>query len=118
VLACDDLMMASRVREAVRETPWCLLVVSSDHGLREAINAAPPVVLVSLHGRRFDPFAIVGYAAAKHVTCIAFAGHVETELHQRARDAGATHVVANSSIALHLRELMVKCTGLRLETEP
>ena len=104
LLLSDDLLLPSRVKEALRPLAWSLTVASS--GIETALAAAPDLVIVNLAARRFDPLDAVRAAKAAGRKTLAFAGHVEAEKHAAARDAGADLVAANSSIALHLPALL------------
>lgn len=111
LLAADDLMFPSRIREAVRPLGYTLSVAASEAALREKAAAdSPAVILVNLNTRRIDPFALIRALKADPTTSavplLAFAGHVETAKHDAARAAGADMVAANSSVSLHLPKLL------------
>lgn len=104
LLLSDDLLLPSRVKEALRPLGWPLTVTAT--GIDAALSQSPDLVIVNLAARRFDPLAAVRAAKAAGRKVLAFAGHVEAEKHAAARDAGADLVAANSSVALHFPALL------------
>ena len=114
LVVSDDLLLPSRIREAAKPLNCEVQTVSSQSAALDAVQnpPAPRAVLVGLNTRRFDALefirAVKADAQTQHLFVLAFAGHVETEKHQAAREAGADLVVANSSVALHLPQLLAK----------
>lgn len=115
LLVTDDLIFPSRVREAVREgNRYVVRVAASSAAALSLAQAEPPAaaVLVNLNARRFDPLAVIrafkSDAGGQVVPLLAFAGHVETDKHAQARNAGADMVAANSSVSLHLPVLLLR----------
>ena len=112
LLVADDLMFPSRVREGLRPTEFQLRVAGTDAAADEAASGEPrpAVILVSLTARRFDPLAVIAGLKAdertRQIPLLAFAGHLESEKHTAARQAGADRTAANSSVALHLPALL------------
>ena len=111
LLAADDLMFPSRIREAMRPLGYPLSVAATEEAVREKIvTDSPAVILVNLNTRRVDPIALIralkADPATSEVPVLAFAGHVETAKHDAARAAGADMVAANSSVSMHLPKLL------------
>ncbi|MDX1932303.1 MAG: hypothetical protein SFU56_06835 [Capsulimonadales bacterium] len=112
VLVSDDLIFPSRVREGIRPLSGRVRVVSTaEAALQAARNPPRPrAILLNLTARRYDPVALIAAFKAdpetKNLPLIAFAGHAETEKHRAAREAGADRTVANSSVALHLPQVL------------
>ena len=106
VLVCDDLLMGSRVREAVRQSTWELETITSAERLSVAIQQAPQLVLVSMALRKLPAVRVIEQCREMGVRCVAFAGHAESELHATARSAGAWRTIANSSVATVLPQLL------------
>ena len=119
LVVSDDLLLPSRIREAAKPLGYAVQTVSSAASAREALQKMPPprAVLVGLNARRFDPLVFIRDVKAdpqtQHLLVLAFAGHVETEKHADAREAGADLVVANSSVALHLPQILAKLNGVK-----
>jgi Response regulator containing a CheY-like receiver domain and a GGDEF domain len=111
VLVADDLMFPSRIREGLRPMGGSLRVVGTEAALMAALAEAPAdAVLVNLTARRYDPVSVIralkSGEATRSVPVLAFAGHVEKEKHEAAREAGADMVAANSSVSMHLPTLL------------
>ncbi len=112
LVVSDDLMLPSRIRESAKPLGYVVQTVASEASVWETVRKtpAPHALLVGLTARRMEPLALIAAlkadAQTAHLPIIAFAGHVETEKHQAAREAGADFVVANSSVALHLPQLL------------
>ncbi|MBC8142610.1 MAG: response regulator [Armatimonadetes bacterium] len=112
LLVADDLLMGSRVREGAKPSGFTVTVVGSEAAAKAALSGspAPVAVLVALTVRRVDPFALIRFVKATYpaIPVLAFAGHVERELHEKARQSGADLVTANSSVAMHLPALLTR----------
>ncbi|GAB4454606.1 MAG: hypothetical protein OHK0029_09400 [Armatimonadaceae bacterium] len=123
VLAADDLMFPSRVREGLRPLDYTLQVCATAEAMHTALHTEPlpAAVLVNLTARRYDPADLIrqikGNARTQAIPVMAFAGHVEREKHALARDAGADLVAANSSVALHLPALLARLLNRSNPTE-
>ena len=113
LLAADDLMFPSRIREAVRPLGYTLRVAASAAAVRDNARSEPPLaILVNLNARRLDAAGLIrdlkADAATRAIPLLAFAGHVETAKNDAARAAGADMVAANSSVSLHLPKLLAR----------
>lgn len=111
LLVADDLMFPSRIREGAKPLGYLVQVVgTADAAQTAAREKSPAAVLVNLTARRYDPVAVITALKEDPQTSplplLAFAGHVEQEKHQAAREAGADMVAANSSVSLHLAALL------------
>lgn len=109
-------MFPSRIREAVRHLDYDLETKGTADTVLAALRAyAPAVILINLNARRFDALNLIrelkALPASAAIPVIAFAGHVETEKHEAARNAGADLVAANSSVSLHLTKLLQSVLG-------
>jgi CheY-like chemotaxis protein len=112
LLVADDLMIPARVREGAKPLGATVRVVATEEAAIAALSSSEggtaDAVLVTLTARRFDPYAVIRRVKAQvpGVPVLAFAGHLEQDKHQAAREAGANKVAANSSVALHLPALL------------
>lgn len=100
-------MFPSRIREGAKPLGYAVRIAPTEKAAMEGATTAPPIaILVNLTARRYDPLAIItalkGDERTRAIPLLAFAGHVEREKHQAAREAGADLVAANSSVSLHL----------------
>lgn len=114
LVVSDDLLLPSRIREAAKPLHCDVQTVSSETKAWEAARSAsaPLAILVGLSSRRIDGIGFIRALKAdtktQNLPVWAFAGHVETEKHANARDAGADLSLANSSVALHLPQLLAR----------
>jgi CheY-like chemotaxis protein len=122
LLVADDLMFPSRIREGLRPLGYTLQVASTEESARQQAEKAELIaVLVNLNARRYDPATVIRQfkteAKTAHIPLLAFAGHVEREKHQTAREAGADMIAANSSVAMHLAPLLQRLLSGKIESE-
>lgn len=119
LLVADDLMFPSRVREGAKPLNARVVVVATESAILEKLSAETfDAVLVNLTARRYDPIALIRRLKTDtmDVPVLAFAGHVEKDKHDAAREAGADLVAANSSVALHLPALLSRLLALSQPT--
>jgi CheY-like chemotaxis protein len=118
LLIADDLMIPARVREGAKPLSATVRVVATEEAMVAALTEPniPPIhaVLITLTARRFEPGSVIRRVKtiAPRLPVLAFAGHVEQDKHQAAREAGADKVAANSSVALHLPALLQRLLKL------
>lgn len=115
-------MFPSRVQEGVKPLGYTVRVAPTEStALQSATDSPPAAILVNLTARRYDPLAVIAALKADEKTraipLLAFAGHVEREKHQAAREAGADMVAANSSVSLHLGTLLKRLLNATPENE-
>jgi CheY-like chemotaxis protein len=122
LLVADDLMVPSRVKEGAKPLGYAVRVAPTETAaLHSAVDSPPVAILVNLTARRYDPLSVI--AALKRddrtrsIPLLAFAGHVEREKHEAAREAGADMVAANSSVSLHLGALLNRLLNATPENE-
>lgn len=97
-----DLMFASRIRGPA---PAAKTVHSGDR-LVTALGPSTRLVLVDLHARGALEAIPRARAAAPSATIVAFGSHVETEMLQAAKAAGADRVMARSAFVRELPGLV------------
>ena len=111
LLVADDLMFPSRIREGAKPLGYTVRIAPTEKAAIEGARTSPPAaILINLTARRYDPLSVItGLKASEQtrsIPLLAFAGHVEREKHQAAREAGADMVAANSSVSLHLAAVL------------
>lgn len=102
LLIDDDLFFPARV--ATRLEPHGVTVRVADEGKLAQVLADPPHCVVVNFGATPERRALFVRQLkqdprTRGIPVLAFAGHLETELHRRAREAGADKVVANSALS-------------------
>ena len=109
VALVTDLMLASRITQALAASTYSVQVVSDAASLQQQAEGAA-LVLVDLAARNVDVLAAIRElkrpVASDSVPVVAFGPHLDQAAHQAARDAGADAAVANSRLALDLPRLI------------
>ena len=107
----DDLMFTSKIRTTAK--PLGVSVVfarSSEAALAEMRKAAPALVIFDLNNPRTDPLGTVvamkGDPALASIPTVGFVSHVQTDLIERARQAGIDEVMARSAFTTGLAEIL------------
>ncbi len=108
-LVDDDLLFTARLESQLRASGFA--VQSFDNGEELPWPAErPDCVVVNFGAASDDRAAVVRRLKSEpglpSIPVLAFAGHLETERHRRARAAGADKVVANSAIKSRAVELI------------
>lgn len=101
-----DLFFAERFEHALRQLGHEARVVDLSAGpAPDALPGGTDLALIDLEA---GPVALdlVQKARAAGVKVLAFGPHVDTELHEAARQAGADQVVAKSKLTRSLAELI------------
>ena len=111
VAVVDDLFFAAKIRATAEALGVPIEFARDADVLFETARQEPPaVILFDLHAQRLDPFALGARLKAdetlRAVTLIGFFSHMQTELQQRARQAGFDRVMARSAFTKELPELM------------
>ena len=111
IAAVDDLFFASKIRGTAEQ-----LGIRSDFPksaeaiIAEATRDAPALLLVDLHAKFCDPFALAERfkqdQQLRGVTIVGFFSHVQTEMMQRARRAGLDQVLPRSVFSKRLAEIL------------
>jgi CheY-like chemotaxis protein len=112
----DDLFFQARLTETARKLGVTLRTVSTGAALVEALEATPDgaapaelprLVVVDLNARQGAVEAIEELQRSGNpIPIIGFLSHVQTELAQRAREAGCKQVMARSSFTMNLSEIL------------
>ena len=88
---CSDLLMGSKVREAVKSAGHESVFCSSAEALTAALATPAQLVLADLSPRGADPIPTLGMLKAgplANVPVIGFYSHVDDATRKRAQDAG------------------------------
>ncbi len=111
VVAVDDLIFAAKIRTTAEHLGIEVIFPRSLAELSESVRQiAPALVIVDLHLQRYDPFAIARSLKESSELpappLVGFFSHVQTELQQRAEDAGFVRVLPRSAFTRHLPEIL------------
>ena len=107
----DDLFFLAKVHETAKQTGVTLATAANGEKLLQAAAANPAaLILVDLNARQGALEAVEQVcspdAAGNPRRVIAFLSHVQTELAQRARNAGCQDVMPRSKFTQNLAEIL------------
>ena len=111
IAAVDDLFFAARIRGTAEQLGIRAdFPKSADAIFEESKRDTPALLIVDLHARLCDPFALAESfkqeAQLRGIPIVGFFSHVQTELLQRARQAGMDYVMPRSAFTRKLPEIL------------
>ena len=110
VLLVDDLMFASRIREAAKATGAVVASARTAAQALDACRAGARVLIADLDSPRLPALdairALAADPALAAVHTIGFFSHVETETARAAREAGCRTVLPRSAFVRELPALL------------
>ena len=112
----DDIFFQSKLLETAKHTGVELKAFSSSGALLAALNAAngaaPRLIIIDLNARS-SPIETIAAMRARdsQIPVVSFFSHVQTELAQRARDAGCTEILPRSKFTKDLAAIFSRATS-------
>lgn len=109
----DDIFFQSKLFETAKHTGVELKAFSSSDALLAALNnangAPPRLVVVDLNARS-SPIETIAAMRARdsQIPLVSFFSHVQTELAQRAREAGCTEILPRSKFTKELPAIFAR----------
>jgi DNA-binding NarL/FixJ family response regulator len=111
LVAVDDLLFSSKIRATAKAAGVEISFARSPQEILDQIRALrPPLVIFDLNSGKTDPIATV--AAIKQdpelagIRTLGFVSHVDSSTIAAARNAGVDTVVARSTFAAQLAEIL------------
>ncbi|MGB7923572.1 MAG: hypothetical protein WCF57_10040 [Pyrinomonadaceae bacterium] len=109
--AVDDMFFASKIRATAEHLGIEIgFVRSAEAALESARRERPALIIVDLHSRAVDPFALAESLKTderlRDVSLLGFFSHVQTELQRRAEEAGYDRVLPRSAFTNRLAEIL------------
>jgi CheY-like chemotaxis protein len=109
--AVDDMFFASKIRAAAEHLRVEVRFVrSAEAALESARREKPLLVIVDLHSKLCDPFALAEALKAdeqlRGLRLIGFFSHVQTALQRRAEQSGYDRVMPRSLFTKQLPEIL------------
>lgn len=98
IIADSNLFWSRRLEKTIQSLGYDVKVIRSNHGQIPHGDLA----LVNLAETSFSPFDMIRTFRKAGVPVIAFAGHKEKELWEKAKETGADRIVSNGEIAFKL----------------
>ncbi len=116
VAAVTDLFFTTRLRAAANDVPTVLDFASDLEEVRTRLSRRTPrLVLVDLNARDFDAIEVVRSVRdgeGEDVPVVGFFSHVDTELKQKAEDAGCNEVLPRRAFVQRIPELLTGSADL------
>jgi CheY-like chemotaxis protein len=111
IAAVDDMFFASKIRAVAEHLGVKVRFVrSADEALEAARIDAPSLIIADLHAQKCDPFGLAEQLkmdeTLRAVPLLGFFSHVQTELQQRAAQAGYDRVMPRSAFSKKLAEIL------------
>ena len=109
--AVDDMFFASKIRATAEHTGVTVRFVKSvEAALESARRERPSLVIIDLHSKLCDPFALAEAMKAdeqlRELKLIGFFSHVQTALQRRAEQSGYDRVMPRSLFTKQLSEIL------------
>jgi DNA-binding NarL/FixJ family response regulator len=110
--AVDDLLFSSKIRTTAKQAGVDLMFARSPAEiLGQARALGPSLVIFDLNSGKTDPIATLAAmkqdAALAGIRTLAFVSHVDAAAIQAARTAGADEIMARSTFAGNLAEILL-----------
>jgi CheY-like chemotaxis protein len=107
----DDFLFRSKIRTVARQAGVeVAFVQSSDEALARARAEGPRLIIFDLNSTKLDAIATIAAVrrdpALAPIATLAFASHVQVELIEEARQAGAGVVMPRSAFAAQLADIL------------
>jgi PleD family two-component response regulator len=104
-------MFTSKIKTAATQLGVAVAFArSSESALAEMRRSAPSLVIFDLNNPRTDPLGTVAAMRAdptlESIPTVGFVSHVDTNLIDRARQAGVAEVLARSAFTVHLADIL------------
>jgi PleD family two-component response regulator len=109
--AVDDMFFASKIRATAEQLGIEVrFAKSAAAAIEAALAELPALIIADLHSQRCEPFTLAEELKKderlREVCLIGFFSHVQTELQQKATQAGFDRVMPRSAFAKHLPEIL------------
>lgn len=111
IAAVDDMFFAAKIRTTAEHLGIKIdFPKSADAIVQSAKKELPALVIVDLHSQRYDAFGLAQQMKSdeqlRDVPIVGFFSHVQTELQQKAQQAGINHVLARSAFTKNLADIL------------
>jgi DNA-binding NarL/FixJ family response regulator len=112
LVAVDDLLFSSKIRATAKQAGVAIAFARSpEEILAEARSSRPTLAIFDLNSGKTDPIgtitALKSDPELAGIHTIGFVSHVDTAVIQAARHAGADEVLARSTFAGNLAEILL-----------
>ncbi len=108
----NDLFFSVKINDAAKRLGMSAEFVKDQTVALEKLSARPALVIFDLNCATADPLELIRAAAG--LPTIGFVSHVQTDLRQQAVESGCNVVVARSTFAQNLDQMLAAATGISL----
>jgi CheY-like chemotaxis protein len=105
----EDLFFGVKIADAAKRTGLKLVVVKTAEAALEKLAERPLLVILDLNCASVDPIKLAADMKATEfgaIPVIGYISHVQTELRQRAQEAGCDRVIARSAFSSGVADLL------------
>lgn len=111
IAAVDDLLFSSKIRTVAKQLGATVVFARTPDAILQNVREHPSALLViDLNGERMAPIQTLGAIRAdpslQSIRTVAFVSHVQTDLIEAAREAGAGTVMARSAFVASLPDIL------------
>lgn len=111
----SDLFFSAKINDEAKKLGMTAVFVKDKTVVLEQLKSNPAVVIFDLNCVQADPLDLIGAMKQNHATAaipaIGFISHVQTELKQKAIEAGCDTVVARSVFTQNLPAILKEAAG-------
>jgi CheY-like chemotaxis protein len=100
----NDLFFSVKINDGAKRLGMTVEFVKDKTVALKKIKERPPLVIFDLNCSEAEPLKLIQASAG--IPTIGFVSHVQTELRQKAAEAGCGKVVARSAFAQNLDQLL------------
>ena len=111
----DDLFFIVKINEAAKRAGVPIEFVKTAKDALDKAQAHPPLIILDLNCTALDPVKLIeklkSSAALKEIPLIGYVSHIQSELIQKAREAGCDQVLARSAFSKDLPQILKRHIG-------
>jgi CheY-like chemotaxis protein len=115
VAVVNDLFFVAKIRETAERAGAAVEFATSEQALWARSDDKPALVIVDLNLTAIQPLSLIAKIkndpAWKQTSVLGFVSHVQSDLIQKAQEAGCDRVVARSAFARELPQILGKQVG-------
>ncbi len=113
VAVLDDLFFTVKIMDAVKRAGLEIVFVKEEAKVLELAKEFPTLIIFDLNTKAVNSVKLIHALKhdpeTRHVSLLGFVSHVQVELKQRAKDAGADMVLPRSTFSTTLPTILEKC---------
>jgi CheY-like chemotaxis protein len=103
-----DVFFGMRIRNALKQLGYALVLVKTERDLGEAMASFPALALVDFNAPVDWDAIAAGIAAHSAVPVVAFGAHTDVDGFQQAKAAGVARAISNGAFTQQLPDLIAR----------